>query len=280
MDYIESHFLVSNPLEWNDILVAELAEAGYESFESLPEGLKGWIPAALFNKETVEAILTKYRDAVDVTWQWGEIIPVNWNEEWEKNYPPVLIGDQCIIRAPFHEKQGNMSFDIVIEPKMSFGTAHHETTRMMIEWLLKMDLREKAVLDMGCGTGILAILAALKGASPVTAIDNYIWAYTNTIENADRNGVSQIKAIHGDVTVLEDLNETFDLLVANINRNVLLEDMQAYRQKLKTGGCLLVSGFFTEDEPVLDAEAQKRGLTKSGSRVLGQWSSVCYQLLS
>ncbi|HRZ42157.1 MAG TPA: 50S ribosomal protein L11 methyltransferase [Bacteroidales bacterium] len=276
MEYIEAVFSLQPVDPWREILTAELAETGFESFEHTPEGIKAWCPAGLFNAGAVEEVLSVYSCRCTMSWQHGPVAPVNWNEEWEKNYEPVVILDRCLIRAPFHTADKRYEFDIVIEPKMSFGTAHHETTRLMIGWLLSLDVSGKALLDMGCGTGVLAILAALNGASPVTAIDNYIWACENTTENAARNDVT-IKTIHGDVSALAELPATFDMILANINRNVLEEDIPVYAGELKPQGELLISGFFTVDEKILDQVAQKHGLMKVAGATMGQWSSVRYK---
>lgn len=278
MEYIEAGFSLAPVDPWREILVAELAETGFESFEYTPEGLKAWCPTALFDAGAVEEMLAGYSNSCSVDWHYGPVAPINWNEEWEKNYEPVVIQDRCLIRAPFHQVSEKHEFEIVIEPKMSFGTAHHETTRLMIGWLLNMDVAGRAVLDMGCGTGVLAILAALKGATPVTAIDNYIWACDNTIENADRNDVA-IETIHGDVIALAELPAAFDLILANINRNVLEEDIPIYVKKLRPEGELLISGFFTVDEELLDKVAQKHRLEKTGRETMGQWSSVRYKMI-
>lgn len=278
MNYIEAVFTLSPPDPAREIMVAELAETGFESFENTPEGIKAWVPETLLDAVAVEEIIARYGNHFSVSWQYEIMQQVNWNEEWEKNYEPVLISDRCLIRAPFHPRSGNPEFDIVIEPKMSFGTAHHDTTKLMIGWLLDMDLEGKALLDMGCGTGVLAILASLKGASSVTAIDNFEWAWANTLENAARNGIGNLHAIHGDAFALNELTMDFDLILANINKNVLLEDMPVYIRKLRKGGSLLISGFFPGDEPELDEKANSMQLTKIATVAMNQWSSVLYKL--
>ncbi|HOI00527.1 MAG TPA: 50S ribosomal protein L11 methyltransferase [Bacteroidales bacterium] len=182
----------------------------------------------------------------------------NWNAEWEQGYAPVLIDDTCLIRAPFHDPVPGVQYDLVIEPRMSFGTAHHETTWLMLKFLLGMDLTGKRVLDMGSGTAVLGILAAMRGASDVWAIDNDIWAYENALDNIRINKVPQVKAMQGDVGLLK--GQQFDLILANINRNILLEDIQHYRQALKPDGLLWMSGFYEADLERIKQEAGARHL--------------------
>ena len=182
----------------------------------------------------------------------------DWNAEWESNYPFVLIDGRCMVRAPFHDKNPNVEFDIVIEPKMSFGTANHETTFQMLQILLDEDVKGLNILDMGCGTGVLAILAMMKGAGSVTAVDNNEWAYENAFENMKRNGIKDQAIILGDATALE--GKTFNLILANINRNILLKDMHFYFDCLLDGGKLFMSGFYEADLPRIKAEAVRLGM--------------------
>jgi ribosomal protein L11 methyltransferase len=277
MQYTEAVFTVDPREPWTEILIAELAEIGFESFEPTPEGVKGYAKDEDFDADAIASMLERYRELVRVTYNYGKVETVNWNEVWEKNYAPVVIDDQCGIRAPFHAPRPDLRYDILIEPKMSFGTAHHDTTALMIRWLLKTEVMASAVLDMGCGTGVLAILAAMKGADPVLAMDNYIWAYDNTIENIRRNGLSNVEAIHGDASTLSGMQHSFDLILANINRNVLLEDLSVYVQKMNPGGRIILSGFFREDEPALLERAQEEGLKRVDALYQNQWASVCYQ---
>jgi ribosomal protein L11 methyltransferase len=281
MKYVEAVFEIDPPEPAaREILIAELAEAGFESFEDTVEGLKGWAPEEEFSAKAVDEIIERYASIFTMNYTWGEITHVNWNEEWEKNYAPVVIAGRCGIRAPFHPPAPALDYDIVIEPKMSFGTAHHSTTALMIGWLLDLDVRGLSVLDMGCGTGVLAILAALKGAGTVVALDNYYWAYENTIENCGRNGVSHISTIHGDAETLGGLETDFDLVLANINRNVLLEDIAVYASKIKPGGILLMSGFFSEDEETIRHEAEASGFEFVDARHQENWSSLLTRRIS
>ncbi len=202
-----------------------------------------------------------------------EIEQVNWNEEWEKNFEPIDVDGKCHVRAPFHPKTA-AQFDIVIEPKMSFGTGHHETTHMMIQHLLEMEVNGLKTLDMGCGTAILAILAEMKGAQPIDAIDIDNWCYLNSIENAERNGCSQITVYEGDASLLKE--KKYDLIIANINRNILLNDMAAYVACLNPEGYLLLSGFYEEDIPAIDASCTAKGLTFVKKLQRNNWVSLKY----
>ena len=202
-----------------------------------------------------------------------EIDQVNWNEEWEKNFEPIDVDGICHVRAPFHPKT-NSEFDIIIEPKMSFGTGHHETTHMMIQHLLETDVTNLKTLDMGCGTAILAILAEMKGAKPIDAIDIDNWCYLNSIENAERNNCKEITVYEGDAALLKD--KKYALIIANINRNILLNDMQQYVDCLNKNGILLLSGFYTEDIPVIDASCTDKGLTYVKKFERNNWTSLKY----
>lgn len=198
---------------------------------------------------------------------------MNWNEEWEKNFEPIDVDGKCHVRAPFHPKT-EAEFDIVIEPKMSFGTGHHETTHMMIQHLLETDVTGLKTLDMGCGTAILAILAEMKGAKPIDAIDIDNWCYLNSIENAQRNNCKEISVYEGEASLLNGKN--YDLIIANINRNILLNDMQAYVNCLNKGGILLLSGFYNEDIPFIDAACTEKGLTYVKKLERNNWVSLKY----
>jgi ribosomal protein L11 methyltransferase len=270
--------LAVNPADpGREILTAELAELGFDSFEDTPDGLKAWIMTSDFDPEAVSSLVEGYRSLFSITYTFGEVEPVNWNEEWEKNYAPVVIAGQCSIRAPFHEPRPDLPFDIIVEPKMSFGTAHHDTTALMIVWLLELDVNELEVMDMGCGTGVLAILASLRGASSVTAIDNYVWAWANTLENAQRNAIQNLEAIHGDVDALKGITNRWDVVLANINRNVLMDDLQHYTPTIRKGGLLIISGFFDADITLLTHEAIKHQLSPCGEKNQNGWASLCFK---
>jgi ribosomal protein L11 methyltransferase len=203
-----------------------------------------------------------------------EVVPVqNWNEEWEKNYfQPIILGNECVIRSSFHTGTPEVKYEILIDPKMSFGTGHHETTSLMLNELLKVDVAGKSFLDMGCGTAVLAILARMKGAMPVTAIDIDEWAYTNSLENISLNSVSEIKVLLGGAELLG--SETFDIIQANINRNILLNDIQHYAKCMHVGSSLYMSGFYLEDIPVIREEAEQNGLTYVSFTEKNRWVAV------
>lgn len=273
LNYIEAKFVLEPLDPTREILMAELAETGFESFEFTENGLTGWIPSDQFTPESLQEVIDKYAHLFSIACEHAPVQPVNWNEEWEKHYEPVVINNQCSIRAPFHAPRHDLPFDLVIEPKMSFGTAHHDTTALMIQWILEMDITGLHVLDMGCGTGVLGILAAQKGAAKVIAIDNYIWACENTRENCERNRVNNMITVHGDADALKEINKPFDLVLANINRNVILEDMKAYTDSLVPGGTILFSGFLADDAHLIRKEALQHHLRFDGEKLQNQWVS-------
>ena len=256
--YIGYHFTIS-PLELgSEILIAELGEKTFESFIETETGISAFVQKDLWNENILEDIQILSNPEFKIEYTFEEIEQVNWNEEWEKNFEPINVDGKCHVRAPFHEKT-NAEFDIVIEPKMSFGTGHHETTHMMIQHLLETDLAGKKTLDMGCGTAILAILAEMKGAQPIDAIDIDNWCYLNSIENAERNNCKHISVYEGEASLLTD--KKYDVIIANINRNILLNDMQQYVASLNENGILFLSGFYTEDIPVISESCTSKGLT-------------------
>lgn len=255
--YIGYEFKVK-PIEPGvEILVAELGDAGFESFVETEEGVSAYIQKEDWNEAILEDIQILNSSEFEIAYSFSEIEQVNWNEEWEKNFNPITVDGLCTVRAPFHEKP-NTKFDIIIEPKMSFGTGHHETTHMMIQHLLKTDLNNKSVLDMGCGTGVLAILAEKKGAKPIDAIDYDNWCYLNSLENVERNHCSHITVIEGDASALK--GKRYDVIIANINRNILLNDMHAYVSSLNKNGILFLSGFYNDDIPAIQSECEKHKL--------------------
>ena len=193
-----------------------------------------------------------------ITYSKKEIEQVNWNAAWEKNFHPIEVDQKCVVRAPFHSK-ANVDYEIVIEPKMSFGTGHHETTYMMLQYMLETDFQGKTVLDMGCGTAVLAILAEFRGASKIDAIDIDSWCYKNSLENIERNNCKNIKTFLGDVSLLE--NKKYQIIIANINRNILLKDMESYCFSLENEGQLFLSGFYNEDLNLIIATCTKFNLT-------------------
>lgn len=255
--YIGYHFTIS-PIELgSEILIAELGEKAFESFMETETGISAFIQKELWTENILEDIQILTNPEFTISFTYEEIEQVNWNEEWEKNFEPIEVDGKCHVRAPFHEKT-SAEFDIVIEPKMSFGTGHHETTHMMIQHILETDCTHKKTLDMGCGTAILAILAEMKGAQPIDAIDIDNWCYLNSIENAERNNCNHISVYEGDAALLA--GKKYDIIIANINRNILLNDMQSYVDCLNENGILFLSGFYTEDIPVISESCHSKGL--------------------
>ena len=277
MNYIEYDFTVS-PLEMgSEILIAELAEVGFDSFVDTPMGIKAYIPKDSWNEQILQDIYLLSNLEFTISYQITEIEQVNWNEEWEKNFSPIVVEDLCTVRANFHPVP-NTRYDIVITPKMSFGTGHHETTYMMLQQLLPLSLEGTKVLDMGCGTGILAIMAALRGAHDITAIDIDPWCVENATENVQQNDCSFITIKEGDVSLIA--GEQYNLILANINRNILLSDIPAYTQALLPQGLLLVSGFYEEDLPAIKEKCQEVGLTYLSHIERNRWVSAKFQRLS
>ncbi len=277
MNYIEYDFTVSPTEMGAEILMAELAEVGFDSFVDTPTGIKAYIPKDSCNEQILQDIYLLSNPEFTISYQITEIEQVNWNEEWEKNFSPIVVEDLCTVRANFHPVP-NTRYDIVITPKMSFGTGHHETTYMMLQQLLPLSLEGTKVLDMGCGTGILAIMAALRGAHDITAIDIDPWCVENATENVQQNNCSFITIKEGDVSLIT--GEQYNLILANINRNILLSDIPAYAQTLLPQGLLLVSGFYVEDLPAIKEKCQEVGLTYLSHIERNRWVSAKFQRLS
>ena len=277
MNYIEYDFTVSPTEMGAEILMAELAEVGFDSFVDTPTGIKTYIPKDSWNEQILQDIYLLSNPEFTVSYQITEIEQVNWNEEWEKNFSPIVVEDLCTVRANFHPVP-NTRYDIVITPKMSFGTGHHETTYMMLQQLLPLSLEDTKVLDMGCGTGILAIMAALRGARDITAIDIDPWCVENATENVQQNNCFFITIKEGDVSLI--VGEQYNLILANINRNILLSDIPAYTEALFPEGLLLVSGFYVEDLPAIKEKCQEEGLTYLNHIERNRWVSAKFQRLS
>ena len=269
--YIGYYFKV-NPLQpATEILIAELGYAGFESFVETEEGVTAYIQKEDWYDAILEDIQILNSEEFEINYSFEEIEQVNWNQEWEKNFSPIVVENECSVRAPFHEKP-DTKFDFVIEPKMSFGTGHHETTHMMIQHILKNDFDGKSVLDMGCGTGVLAILAEMKGAKPIDAIDYDNWCYLNSLENVDRNNCKHITVCEGDANLLE--GRSYDVIIANINRNILLNDMEAYVKSLNANGTLFLSGFYVDDIPVIEQACNKHHLKLVETIEKNQWVAL------
>ena len=271
MNYLEFSFKVAPAQPGVEILIAELGAAGFESFVETEQGVDAYIPTEEFGEELLEYVQVLHSDEFDISYTTKEIEQVNWNEEWEKNFHPIVVGEQCSVRAPFHDEPSTQ-YDIVIEPKMSFGTGHHATTYLMIEFLLQEELQGKEVLDMGSGTGVLGILAEKRGAVKVTAIDIDNWCYLNAIENSERNGCTRMQILEGGAELLN--GKRFDVIIANINRNILLQDMEAYSQSLREDGVLLLSGFYEEDISIIRKTCEEYGLDYVEHREREGWVAV------
>ncbi|MEO9503555.1 50S ribosomal protein L11 methyltransferase [Nonlabens ulvanivorans] len=266
--YIEYQFTITPLQPWNDVLIAQLGEAGFESFVETETGVTAYVLKSLDNDSILNDVEVLSNELVDIAFAKAEIEPTNWNAEWEKNFNPITVDNRCEVRAPFHEATG-VEYDIVIEPKMSFGTGHHQTTHMMIQHLLNEDLTGLRVLDMGSGTGVLGILAQMRGAIDVDAIDIDTWCYENAIENVERNKADKVKVILGGAEQLE--GKTYDFIIANINRNILLQDIPVYGKSLKPGGTILFSGFYTEDLELIKEACNKVGIQYDSHMVRDNW---------
>jgi len=271
--YLAYHFSIEPKALGSEILIAELGEKAFESFIETENGISAYIQKDLWTRAILEDIFILDSKEFTITHTIEEIEQVNWNEEWEKNFEAIEVDGKCHVRAPFHPKT-EAEYDIIIEPKMSFGTGHHETTHMMIQHLLEMDIEGMKTLDMGCGTAILAILAEMKGAKPIDAIDIDNWCYLNSIENAERNNCKEITVYEGDAALLKD--KKYDLIIANINRNILLNDMQAYVDCLNPNGTILFSGFYNDDIPFIDASCTEKGLKYVKKFERNNWVSLKY----
>ncbi|NER10643.1 [LSU ribosomal protein L11P]-lysine N-methyltransferase [Muriicola jejuensis] len=274
--YLEYSFEVDPVEPGREILLAELADLPFESFEETDQGLKGYVRKSEWHEDLIQTVELLRNPEFTVHYHFEEIPPENWNERWETHFEPIEIDDECRVRAPFHSRK-EVKYDIVIEPKMSFGTGHHETTHMMLEFLLEMDLEETTVLDMGCGTAVLAILAGMKGAEEIDAIDIDPWSQLNAMENAARNGQEGIRVYQGDAKAIPQ--KEYDFILANINRNVLLEDLPVYSRHLKTGGYLLLSGFYDADSDLITRRCQEEGLRFETRRERNAWVAVRYKYL-
>lgn len=277
MQYIEATFNI-NP--WSqtaqDILTALAGDIGFESFVEEEKVLKAYIQKKLFHKETLDEMILQFPlPDYTIIYTTSEPEDKDWNEEWEKNFfQPIIIGERCIIHSTFHKDIPPMEYDILINPQMSFGTGHHETTNLIVSQLLDTDLKGKSVLDMGCGTSILAILAAKRGASPITAIDIDEWCVSNSADNIQLNQIHNITVKLGDADLLRNEKPVFDLIIANINRNILTADMDAYALCMNPGSRIFLSGFYVEDIPVIRQSLTANGLTFVEHHENNRWAMV------
>ncbi|MEZ4802253.1 MAG: 50S ribosomal protein L11 methyltransferase [Gelidibacter sp.] len=269
--YIGYYFKVEPLQPAVEILIAELGYAGFESFVETEDGVNAYIQKEEWNENILADIQILNSHEFEITYTFEEIEQTNWNEEWEKNFNPIIVDNVCSVRAPFHPEP-NTEFDIVIEPKMSFGTGHHETTHMMIQYILKNDFKNKSVLDMGCGTGVLAILAEMKGAKPIDAIDYDNWCYLNSLENVERNNCKHITVLEGDASLLKE--QKYDSIIANINRNILLNDLATYVKCINPNGTLFLSGFYNDDVQIIEEECNKHNLKLVESLEKNNWVAL------
>ena len=269
MQYIELRVSVHPKDPWSDMIMTELADIGFDSFEENESGFMAYIPENLYLKDLPERIVDHYSKKARIVLR-EKILPAqNWNEEWEKNFQPVEIANKLYIRAEFHPEKKGFEHQIIIQPKMSFGTGHHETTYLVSELLLDMDLKNKKVLDMGTGTGLLAILAMKLGAKSVKAVDIDEWSVTNSQENVERNGFSNIEVVQGGIETIT--GNHFDTVIANINRNVLLDMAQGFAQVLPSGGEIILSGFYIDDYLLILDGFGKNGFEPGLQRSKNNW---------
>ena len=272
MDYSEIKLTITPVVPFAEIIMAELGDAGYDSFVETDTGLLAYIPKDQYDEAALKAVIASV-EGCKITYELSTIPDQDWNAEWEKEHQPVMVEDFCWIYAPFHSPNPQAEYNILIEPKMSFGTAHHPTTYLMLKLLNSEPLAGKRVLDMGSGTGVLSIFAEKRGAAYVEAIDNDEWAYRNALENLENNNCRNIKALLGDAALLTP-DKRFDVVVANINRNILLRDMPSYISVLAPGGTLLLSGFYEHDIPAIRAKAEASGLAFDHYESRQDWVAV------
>ncbi|WP_432709878.1 50S ribosomal protein L11 methyltransferase [Pedobacter sp.] len=271
MQYIKVTFTFENIEDYQkDLLINDLAENGFNTFEDTATGFSAFTDFELYSQVNLTAVLSQFEGEFSYTYTVEEIEGQNWNEEWEKNFQPLIISDECYVRATFHEAQPQYTYEIVIDPKMAFGTGHHQTTTMMMQYILQTDIPGKTVLDMGCGTGILAILAGKRGASKLVAIDYDEVCYQSTLENIALNNIQNIVAICGGKEAIPA--DSFDVILANINRNILLDQIPVYAKVLNSGGHIFFSGFYESPDLGMIKEAcTEFNIVYQDHKKIGDW---------
>jgi ribosomal protein L11 methyltransferase len=259
--------------EYSEILMAEIAEAGFDTFMENEKGFEAYVEQTNYDKEKLNEVKEKYGQFTPVVFYQDRIEKKNWNEEWEKSYEPIVVDDKCMIRAGFHQPEKKYPYDIIITPKMSFGTGHHQTTYLMVKAQLEMDHKEKIVMDAGCGTAILSVMASKLGAKRVEGFDIDEWSVINGKENVEVNDRDNVSIRQGKISDLT-FEENFDIILANINKNILLVEMAQYASYLNPGGHLLLSGFYEKDIPDLMAEAHRYSFQQVRSYERENWAAL------
>lgn len=273
MDYTEVRFF--NDASLNEAIIAWLGDNDFDMFEERPDGVNAYIEAKLFKEDHLKKVLLSIPGSGEnIRYETSFIKDQNWNKKWESNFEPVCIAGSVYIRAPFHPKSEEFQHEIIIEPKMSFGTGHHATTSLMIQRILELSINKKVVLDMGCGTAILSILADKMGAKKIIAIDIEEWAFKNSLENCEINNVKNISVFKGDVSLIKEMK--FDIIFANINRNILLNDLHSYSNSLNSGGDILLSGILVSDKEIINQCAVKNGLSYLAESEENNWLALHY----
>ncbi|KQM76894.1 ribosomal protein L11 methyltransferase [Pedobacter sp. Leaf216] len=277
MQYIKAIFTFKGIEDYQqDLLISDLADLGFDTFEDSESGFTAFVIKDNFNEKELKELLANYSEEFATDYVLEDVADENWNAEWEKNFSPLIIDDVCYVRATFHEPQPSYPYEIVIDPKMAFGTGHHQTTTMVMQYILAADLKDKDILDMGCGTGILAILASKLGAKSLMAIDYDDICYESTIENAALNNVNNLKALCGSKEVIPD--EEYDVIFANINRNILLDQIHRYAGVLKAEGKIFFSGFYLDpDLGMITAECAKYGIKYVDHKQNGDWVAAQFE---
>lgn len=272
MNYLELTFIVNPKEQGNDILIAHLSELAFESFVETENGFCAYIPEEKFDEDEMKNLIFPFSEYLKFSFSSKSIEQQNWNKEWESSFQPIEVQGKCYIRAPFHPSKKGFLYDVIIEPKMSFGTGHHRTTQLMIQKLMLLNVKNCSLLDMGCGTGVLAIVASMMGADPITAVDIDEWSFENTIENCKKNNINNVLVHKGNAQFLE--GKLFHTILANINKNVLLSDLTKYVHSLEKKGNLILSGFFETDVDEILAKASELGLNFEGKVVSDQWTML------